>query len=186
MISKAQGEKESVDNSPSTFIARSGARAVLLVEVHPGLAAVDRPHLMGDVGERMRGAGCDAAVVVTPFMVYLVADRVVVARSAVDDEPALVFRYGALDGEGAIWNHFLGATPMLWRIGQIGAVEEGQGLVAQSHRWLATVITYKDAALRPLARGGIGLAHALLLLVAGKLVDGTIEHIEGLYPVRRP
>jgi len=169
------------DYAPVTLLAQAGERTVLLVEVHPGLAAVDRPRLMLEVGARMRGARADAAVVVTPFMVYLVADSIVVATRQ-DGRPALTFRYGSLSGEGANWDHFLGATSLLWRLADLGPVDEGAALADQAQRWLASVVTYGSRVLQPLARGGIGLAHALLLVTVARLREGTIRRTEGLLP----
>lgn len=167
------------DYAPVTLLAKAGDRTVLLVEVHPGLAAVDRPRLMAEVGLRMRSVRAESAVVVTPFMSYLVADSIVVA-SRQDGRPALTFRYGSFAGEGAIWDHFLGATALLWRLADLGPVDEGAGLAAQAQRWLASVVTYGSRVLRPLARAGIGLAHALLLVSVTKLREGTIVRTEGL------
>ncbi len=168
--------------APVSLVVRSEAgRSVLHVEVHPGLAAVDKPNLIRDAMTRMKAHGLPATVLVTPFLTYLVADRVVVARSALDGAPALWVRFGAFeDPHPRLWEHFLGATEMLWRRARMGPVRPGLDLIGQAHEWLGRLAVVGEPALCVHARGGVGLAHALLLMLLPQMARATVLRHPGL------
>ncbi len=167
---------------PVSLVVRSAAgRVVLHVEVHPGLAAVDKPDLIRRAMTRMAAHELPATVLVTPFLTYLVADRVVVARSALDGRPALEVRFGAFEEEHPrLWEHFLGATAMLWRRARMGPVAGGVELVGQAHEWLGRLTVVGEPALCVHARGGVGLAHALLLMLLPQMRGATVLRHGGL------
>lgn len=171
--------------TPVSLVVKSEAgKHVLHVEVHPGLAAVDKPGLIAEAMKRMRANDLPATLIVTPFLVYLIAEPIVVARSALTGEPALEVRFGAFEDESPrLWEHFLGATAMLWRRARIGPVSPGLELVGQTSRWLGLLAAVGEPALCVHARGGVGLAHALLLMLLPQLAKATVLQHRALLPI---
>lgn len=158
-------EKRSTPFSPATFLLRDqGGKCLLYVEVHPGLSAVDRPGLIGEARRRMRQAEGDVALIVTPFMVYMVSEPIAVAQHP-SGSPALSFRFGdPADPAPRLWDHFFGSTRMLWRKSGLGDVAQDSKLVDQVELWLGRLMARGTDVLCLQARGGVGLAHAMFSL----------------------
>jgi hypothetical protein len=169
--------------NPATFLVRDPEGAcILYVEVHPGLSAVDRPGLIGEARRRLTISQGDTALIVTPFMVYMVAEPRVVAQHP-SGGPALSFRFGdSSDPSPRLWDHFFGATRMLWRKAGLGEVAHDSRLIDQVETWLGRLTARGLDALCLQARGGVGLAHAMFSLRLPMLREsrmGKLPHLLG-------
>ncbi len=158
-------EKRTTPFSPATFLLRDvSGKCLLYVEAHPGLSAVDKPGLIGEARGRMRSAEGDVALIVTPFMVYMVSEPMAVAQHP-SGQPALSFRFGdPSDPSPRLWDHFFGSTRMLWRKAGLPDVSQDSKLVDQTELWIGRLMARGTDVLCLQARGGVGLAHAMFSL----------------------